>query len=68
MAQDRVEFGGLKFIPKKCNTPIIISGGVGKSNHILNALKNKNVNAILPKSFEFIGDSLKILEGKFVNL
>jgi cyclase len=50
----------LNFIPKKCNTPIIISGGVGKSNHILNALKNKNVNAIATANLlNFVGDSLK---------
>ena len=63
MAQDRVAIWRLKFHTKKCNTPIIISGGVGKSNHILNALKNKNVNAIATANLLNFVDSLKILEG-----
>mgnify|MGYP001178450574 CR=1 FL=1 len=50
----------LKSVPRKINTPLIISGGVGKSIHMLKALKNKKVDAIATANLlNFIGNSLK---------
>ena len=50
----------LKSVPEEINTPLIISGGVGKSIHMLKALKNKKVDAIATANLlNFIGDTLK---------
>ena len=40
------DFNILKFFPKGFNKPIILSGGAGNYNHILEALKKKNIDSI----------------------
>ena len=43
------------------NKPLLLMGGAGKPEHIVNALKNNKVyGAITANLFNFIGDGLKI--------
>ena len=64
---------GVKEYIKECNSPIILSGGAGKPEHFLDALKIKEVSAVSTANlFNFLGDSLEIsrnfLIDKGVNL
>jgi len=49
-----------KFFNTKIDTPFIIAGGIGKSEHILNALSKNYINAVSTAHLlNFIGNSLK---------
>jgi len=50
----------LKFLPSKINKPIIISGGAGHENHLLQALLSNKINAVNTSNLlNFINDGLK---------
>lgn len=50
----------LKYLPKECNLPIIVGGGIGNSEHVFKAFLNPKVNAVS------IGNSLNFLEHSIV--
>ena len=46
---------------KKINKPLLLMGGAGKSDHMVDALKNESIDGIISANiFNFIGDGLKI--------
>jgi cyclase len=54
------DFDMLNFLPQNWTVPIIISGGAGNSLHLVEGLKNKNVDAVATAHlFNFVGDGLK---------
>ena len=51
----------LKLIPDDFKKPILLMGGAGKPEHILNCLKNKDVSGIVTANlFNFLGNGLEI--------
>jgi cyclase len=60
-------------LPSLLDKPIIFSGGVGNSNHLLEGLRNKQIDAVATANlFNFDGDGLfntrKYLTQNGVNL
>ena len=58
----------LKKFLKKINTPIIIAGGAGNSDHFVEALKNYEIDAVATANlFNFLGDSLPNARKKIID-
>lgn len=54
------DVGILQFVSPFSNIPLIVSGGFGKAEHIIEALRNDAVDAIATANlFNFIGDGLQ---------
>lgn len=54
------DLGLLQFAAQFSNVPLIVSGGFGKAEHIIEALRNNAVDAIATANlFNFIGDGLQ---------
>ena len=50
----------LNEISNKINKPILIMGGAGKPEHLLEALESKKVSGVITANlFNFLGDGLK---------
>jgi imidazole glycerol-phosphate synthase subunit HisF len=55
-------------IPKNYNLPIIISGGAGKPQHIMEGIKDKKVDAVSTAHlFNFVGSSLEVTRFELLN-
>lgn len=54
------DFQLLELIPDQLNLPIIMAGGAGHSQHLINGLLNERVDAVATAHlFNFVGDGLK---------
>jgi cyclase len=54
------KFELLELIPKSCKMPIIMSGGVGFSDHLIAGLEESRIDAVATAHlFNFVGDGLK---------
>jgi len=50
----------LDFVPKSCNLPIIMAGGVGFASHLIAGLEEIRIDAVATAHlFNFVGDGLK---------
>lgn len=54
------DFGILNCIPENINVPLIVHGGIGKSNHICDLLSNRKVDGIALASILHYGAKSKI--------
>lgn len=53
------DFETIKSLEKQINTPLIIAGGAGNENHLIQGLQLNGVNAVATANlFNFIGDGL----------
>ena len=58
----------LNFIPKECNLPIILSGGIGKTNHFIDGLNHNKISAVSTANlFNFIGDAIKTARQEIIS-
>ena len=58
----------LEEIPKDFKRPILLMGGAGKPEHILNCLSNKNISGIVTANlFNFLGNGLEIARNHSIN-
>ena len=54
------DFECINFLKSQINLPMIISGGAGNGKHLIEGLKNINVDAVASSHlFNFVGDGLK---------
>jgi cyclase len=54
-----LEFEILNLLPKCISKPIILSGGVGNPKHLLEGLRNRQIDAVATANlFNFVGDGL----------
>lgn len=59
--------GILKLLPKNNNLPIIMAGGAGNYNHLVDGLNNPIINAVASANLlNFVGDGLKIARKKII--
>lgn len=54
---------------KKISNPIILMGGAGKSDHIIKALKIKNINGVATSNiFNFLGKGLSVIRERLLEM
>lgn len=54
------DFGLLKLLPEGWSNPVILAGGAGNGNHLIEGLKNPAVDAVATAHlYNFVGDGLK---------
>lgn len=62
------DFSTIKSIGKKINIPLIIAGGAGNENHLIEGLNIEFVNAVATANlFNFIGDGLPNARKKIID-
>jgi cyclase len=55
-----LDFGALAGVPDSCEAQIVLMGGVGTPGHIVEALKDPRVDAVVTANLlNFIGDGLR---------
>lgn len=56
-----LDFEVLNLLPKKFKLPIIMAGGAGQANHLIEALHDERISAVATANlFNFIGNGLKV--------
>jgi cyclase len=61
------DFETIELVQDKINLPLIIAGGAGNENHLIDGLLLKNVNAVATANlFNFIGDGLPKARNKVI--
>ena len=61
------DFETIKFLKKHINTPLIIAGGAGNENHLIEGLRLSEVNAVATANlFNFIGDGIPNARNKII--
>ena len=55
-----LDFALLNCLPDDLKVPVVLSGGIGKSEHILQGLYDEHINGVATGHlFNFVGDGLK---------
>tara|TARA_B100001057_G_scaffold335520_2_gene336211 strand:+ start:613 stop:1392 length:780 start_codon:yes stop_codon:yes gene_type:complete len=63
-----LDFDIVRKIPENWNNPIIITGGIGNSNHFYEGFLNKRINAVSTSNlFNFIGNGFKNVRHSLLN-
>lgn len=63
------DFETIELVQDKINLPLIIAGGAGNENHLIDGLLLKNVNAVATANlFNFIGDGLPKARNKVIEI
>lgn len=61
------DFDTIKFIASKVHVPLIIAGGAGNENHLMDGLKINGVSAVATANlFNFVGDGLLLARRRIV--
>jgi cyclase len=61
------DFDVIKNVSKRLNKPLIIAGGAGNENHLIEGLKLADVSAVATANlFNFIGDGLPNARKKII--
>lgn len=63
-----LDFNLLNCLPGDLRVPVVLSGGIGKSEHILQGLSNEHINGVATGHlFNFVGNGLKKARQTLVN-
>jgi cyclase len=61
------DFDTIKFVASQVNVPLIIAGGAGNENHLIEGLKISGVSAVATANlFNFVGDGLLLARRRII--